>query len=91
MQWKQRAAGNASQLVDGYVGNWQVPEELRAHAEITAEFQLSWRHLPTLGSYLGPMDGLTWINQLPVKEKGKWLPPQYYPPVYQLVSCGRCT
>eukprot|EP00966_Prymnesium_polylepis_P336814 7391763-Prymnesium_polylepis.1 len=69
----------------------QVPEELRAHLEISDEYGLRWRQLGTLtGTYRGPVEGLSWINQRPSHLKGRYVPPQLYSPVYQLLACKRC-
>uniref|UniRef100_A0A7S3AJK4 Uncharacterized protein n=1 Tax=Haptolina ericina TaxID=156174 RepID=A0A7S3AJK4_9EUKA len=70
---------------------YEIPEELRAHMEISKEYGLRWRSTRNLGWYLGPVKGLEWIVQRPARDTGKWLAPQTYPPVVQLRSCERCS
>ena len=67
-----------------------LSEELRAHQEISLEYGLSWRSLAPLGRYSGPVPGLDWILQRPASERGKVVPMYSYPPVLELISCGRC-
>jgi hypothetical protein len=66
-------------------------EEALAHLDITAKWGLKWKSLPTVGLYPGPLGGrLSWIAQFPNTSKGNWIPPEYYPPVVQLISCSKC-
>ena len=34
---------------------------------------------------------LAWVEQFPASHTGRWIPPERYPAVLQLVSCERCT
>jgi hypothetical protein len=33
---------------------------------------------------------LAWVEQFPASHKGRWIPPERYPAVLQLLSCERC-
>ena len=79
-------------------------EENLAHHNISAAWGLRWRTLPTLGKYPGPIGvkpssgrgrsatgPLAWIEQFPASHTGRWVPPERYPAVLQLLSCERCT
>ena len=70
-------------------------EENLAHEDVSSAWGLTWKPLPSVGKYPGPLVGappnaVGWIEQLPKSHKGHWVPPERYPAVRQLVSCGRC-
>ena len=66
-------------------------EEGLAHMEISKKWGLQWRHLPSLGTYPGPIGGrLAWVTQFPNRTKGNWVPPEFYAPVVELQACQRC-
>ena len=53
-----------------------------AHELVTAEWGLTWRPLPPVGVYPGPLglnrhpNPVAWIEQMPKSFTGRWLPPQ---------------
>ena len=65
-------------------------EELLAHEQLTVEWGLRWKQLPSLGGFPGPVDALRWIPQFAPETKGRIVPPEMYPPVVELQSCRRC-
>ena len=65
-------------------------EENIAHDDVSTEWGLKWRALPRVVKYPGPITALSWIDQLPEADKGKWVPPEQYPAVRELLSCARC-
>ena len=68
-------------------------EERLAHQEVTEEWQLAWRQLPSF-VYRGPVANLSWVRQWPEgyprAPVGKLLSKRDLVPVLQLMSCGRC-
>ena len=64
-------------------------EENVAHDVTSREWGLRWLPLPSIVSYPGPLP-LKWIEQLPPEHTGKWVPPERYPAVRELISCARC-
>ena len=67
-------------------------EEGLAHMEISKEWGLLWRQLPSVGLYSGPIGGrLAWVSQWSSSRKGNWVPPEYYAPVVELQACKRCS
>ena len=71
-------------------------EENVAHELVTAEWGLTWRALPPVGVYPGPLglnrhpNPVAWIEQMPKSFTGRWLPPQRYCALRELLSCARC-
>ena len=66
-------------------------EERLAHHEVTEEWQLTWRALPSL-VYRGPTPELDWVQQWAVASNkfNRTLLGTEIVPVLQLLSCGRC-
>ena len=83
---------------DYSVKDWNLPamyypykEERLAHHEVTEEWQLTWRALPSL-VYRGPTPELDWVQQWAVASNkfNRTLLGTEIVPVLQLLSCGRC-
>lgn len=79
--------------------DWSFPptkypykEERLAHAEVTAEFDLTWKTVYRYGErYPGPIEELRWVTQFPAADKGrKVLSKDDLNPVLRLEKCGRC-
>ena len=87
---KQQRLTNTTAVPTHLEDGTQVPEVLRAHLEVNDEYGLTWQQLRPFGNYPGPVEGLEWIRQTPVQHRGKWLPPEFYSPVFQLLNCARC-
>ena len=67
-------------------------EEGLAHVQVSKDWGLRWRILPSLGLFPGPVGGrLQWVQQWPSKKKGDWVPNEFYSPVIELQECARCS